>query len=94
LAVAGCATGPQHLSAKDFQRRYTVSQTHMMEQYSYRGETNGCVYMSRIHLPRFYYSKLKTQLCYTETNSLSADFLERIRGHNNATGSSGKSNVK
>src|ERR1017187_9335797 len=75
----GCSTGPQHLSSSQFQRRYMESQTAAMEHYSYSGETNGLVYISRIHLPRFYYSKLKWQTLFTETNGLPPESLQLIR---------------
>ena len=81
LALAACSssTGPSHVSAAKFERAYIRNQTVMMEQYFYAGETNGCIYISHMRLPRTYYSKQKYELLYTETNGLASDFLEHVR---------------
>lgn len=88
--VAGCATEPQHLSARNFQRQYERSQTHLMEQYSYSGESNGRVYMSRNRLPRTAFSKMKNQTRFTEANAVPADFLEQIRTNHPTLGAQPK----
>lgn len=79
LVLTGCSTGPEHVPACKFERSYIKNQTVMMEQYFYAGETNGCIYISHMRLPRTYYSKMKYQLLYTETNGLPSDFLEHVR---------------
>ena len=79
LLFTACSTGSGHVSPSKFQRSYIESQTVAMEHYSYSGETNACVYISRILLPRFYYSKLKWQTLFTETNGLPPESLQLIR---------------
>lgn len=79
LVLAGCSTGPKHVPASKFERSYIKSQTMMMEEYFYAGETNGCIYISHMRLPRTYYSKMRYQLLYTETNGLPSDFLAHVR---------------
>jgi len=78
--VLGCSSdGAKHVSAGKFERCYTKSQSVMLEQYFYAGETNGFIYISHRHLPLTYFSKMKYQLLYTETDGLPSDFLEVVR---------------
>jgi hypothetical protein len=81
LVLTACSspTGPKHVSAAKFERAYIKNQTVMMEQYFYAGETNGCIYISHMRLPRTYYSEQRYELLYTETNGLAPDFLEHVR---------------
>ena len=81
LVLTGCSssTGPKHVSAAKFERAYIRNQTVMMEQYFYAGETNGCIYISHMRLPRTDFSKKRYELLYTETNDLTPDFLEHVR---------------
>lgn len=80
LLLTGCSTGVKHVSPSKFQRDFTSSQTVAMQHYIYTGETNGCVYISRITCANWwYYSKLKWQTVFTETNDLPSEFLQYVR---------------
>ena len=51
-----------------------------MQHFYYTGETNGCVYISRITWANWWaYSKLHWETLLTETNRLRADFLREVR---------------
>ncbi len=83
LVVAGCASKePKHVSGSAFEQRFDKSQTVAMQHFFYSGETNGCIYISRITWANWwYYSKFRWQTLYTETNRLSTDFLHYVRQH-------------
>jgi hypothetical protein len=75
---AGCSTGPRHVSPSKFQRSFIKSQTVMLENFFYAGETNGCIYISHMHLPRTDFSQMHYEFLFTETNGLSPDFLQTL----------------
>jgi hypothetical protein len=77
--LAGCSSAPKHLAGAEFQRRYQESERQTLEWYTYIGETNGCVYVSRKRLPLLFGSKPKEQTIFTETNGLPVDFLTHVR---------------
>ncbi len=53
-----------------------------MQHFFYLGETNGCIYISRVTWANWWYSsRLRWQTLYTETNRLSTDFLQNVRQH-------------
>src|SRR6266568_2436858 len=81
LLLSGCYTGVKHVSGRAFEREFAKSQIMHMEEYRYTGESNGCVYISRfIWWPHWwYYGKYRWQTLLTETNLLTADFLETVR---------------
>jgi hypothetical protein len=81
--VAGCASkGPKHVSAREFERRFTDSQTVAMKHFRYACETNGCVYIVRVTWTECWaYSKLRLETLYTETNRLPVEFLQDVREH-------------
>jgi hypothetical protein len=81
LLLSGCYTGVKHVSGRAFEREFTKSQTIHMEQYRYTGESNGSVCISRfIWWPSWwYYGKYRWQTLLTETNQLTADFLQAVR---------------
>jgi predicted NAD-dependent protein-ADP-ribosyltransferase YbiA (DUF1768 family) len=81
LALAGCSTAQRHVSASKFQRSFTDSQADMGgRQYFFSGETNGCIYISRITWADWWaFSKLRWQTLFTETNRLPPDFLQCVR---------------
>ena len=81
LLLSGCQTGVKHVSGRTFQRQFTKSQTMHLEEYRYTGESNGCVYVARfVWRPRWwYYGKYRWETLSTETNQLTADFLETVR---------------
>ena len=83
LLLVGCsAAGPKHLSAKKFESSFEHSQQVAMQHFFYAAETNGCIYVSRITWANWwYYSKMRWQTIYTETNGLRADFLQYVRQH-------------
>lgn len=79
--LAGCvAKGPKRVSASTFEHRFDESQTVAMQHFFYAGETNGCIYISRITRANWwYYSKLKWQTLYTETKLLPTNVLQNVR---------------
>jgi hypothetical protein len=82
LACVACSTstGPRHVSAAKFERSFTGSQTVMMQHFYYTGETNGCVYISRITWANWwYYSKLHWETLFTEADWLPEDLLRDVR---------------
>ena len=82
LVCTACSssTGAKHVSAAKFERSFTQSQTVAMQHFYYTGETNGCVYISRITWANWWaYSKLHWETLLTETNRLRADFLREVR---------------
>ena len=82
LALTACSssTGPKRVSAAKFERSFTRSQTEMMRHFYYTGETNGCVYISRITWANlWYYSKMHWETLVTEANGLPEDFLRGVR---------------
>lgn len=78
LFAAGCASGPKHLTAQEFENLYLINQGNSLKSYTYVGETNGAVYMLQEKVPLLY-GKNRLKTFFTETNDLSADFLEKMR---------------
>ena len=79
LFAAGCAPGPKHLTAQDFENLYLINQGNSLKDYTYIGMTNGAVYMLEWKAPLLYGKKPRHKTFFTETNNLSADFLEKMR---------------
>jgi hypothetical protein len=79
VLAGGCASGPQRLSAVDFQQTYLAYRGNSLEGYSYTGETNGDVYVMWMRAPLSSGSKPKEKLYYTEAAALPSGFLEELR---------------
>ncbi len=82
LLLAGlmisCSTEPQHVSATEFQKQWEMRDAQTVQWCSYLGVTNGDVYMLRKTMP-LVGSKWKEEVLFTETNGLSADFVDQMR---------------
>jgi hypothetical protein len=80
LTACSSSTGAKHVSAAKFERSFTRSQTVAMQQFYYTGETNGCVYISRITWANWWnYSKRHWETLFTETNPVPEAFLREVR---------------
>lgn len=75
--LAGCSTGPRHVSCTEFERAYALGNNQTLQSYTYLGETNGAVYMHHYRVPLFG-SKPSQRILYTETNGLTPGFLEKM----------------
>ena len=80
LTACSSSTVAKHVSAAKFERSFNRSQTIAMQHFFYSGETNGCVYISRITWANWSaYSKPHWQTFFTETNWLPPGFLDEVR---------------
>ncbi len=80
LTACSSSTGSKHVSAAKFERSFTRSQTVAMQHFYYNGETNGCVYISRIARANWwYYSKRHWETLFTETNRVPEAFMREVR---------------